>query len=569
MPSRRITNYYAILGISHNASAKDINSAYKKLALKYHPDKKTTTTTTTTSDDPSADEFQKIQEAIETLRDPILKQSHDDKLRLNGYRFSDFPDNDHNDPQGTTWRTTQAYPYNPWDPRARYMYSYGNSVHMDPFSPDSLAEKARVQVEIRVGEMLRKEAEMREAAEAAAAAAAAASEEKGEAGAEGGDYDEEEYEEWIGFNWEERPQTYEEFMEFLKQEEKEKAERRRAAMRANVEKDEEKLRRDGEDEGEEAEVLTDFVRGYDFGHCWRSKEAGLSVPREYHDDFYSEDEDDQGVYWEGYGVKEEDDDSDSDTDDEKEVNPNNTNRDENNDSDSDEDHNGNPLGPNTTDQPPDTYYHSDHDSYSYYDDSDEYDDEDNDCVDLYSYDDAAENIPDERSSTEYLTARQSSPDSQTKSGVSTSGGESAIFYDFSEELTCLAVPDETPKRSTPGVNLDHAPGYLTPFIPHFKNKLSHPSGRYTAQDLLTEVTGMILEIYCDWLESIRLTVPEAKPLQKGQEPQHCLHLGGWEKHFNRTSCDECQLWKPLYTLTCPGCGIEACVGCKFSGCCVR
>ncbi|PYI03618.1 DnaJ-domain-containing protein [Aspergillus sclerotiicarbonarius CBS 121057] len=564
MPSRTITNYYAILGISHNASLKDINSAYKKLALKYHPDKKTATT----SDGPSSDEFQKIQQAIETLRDPILKQSHDDNLRFNGYRFSDFPDDDYNDedyPSGTTWRPTQANRYGTRNPRERYMYSYGHSVHMDPFSADSLAEKARVQVEIRVGEMLKKEAEMREAAEAAAAAAAAASEEKGEAEAEG-DYDEE-YEEWIGFDLDDRPQAYEEFMEFLRNEEEEKAERRRAAMRANVERDEERLKRDEEDEGEEDEVLKDFARGYDFGCCWRSKEAGLSVPREYHEGFYSDDEDGQGVYWDGYDV-DEDDDSDSDADDEEEAKepPNPNKKDENNDDD--EDNGEPPLDPSTTDQPPDTYYHSDHDSYSYYDDSDEYDDEGNDCADLYSYDDAADTPSDERSSTEYLTA-QASEDSQIKSNVSTSGGGSSIFYDFSEDFTSISFPDEAPKKSTPGVNLALAPDYLAPFIPHFKNKLAHPSGRYTAQDFLTEVTGMILEIYCGWLESVRLTMPEAKPLQRGQDPQHCLHLGCWEKHFNKASCEECQLWKPIYTLTCPGCGIEACVGCKFSGCCVR
>jgi curved DNA-binding protein CbpA len=37
-----MVNHYAILGIYQNASLKEINSAYKKLALKYHPDKVTT-----------------------------------------------------------------------------------------------------------------------------------------------------------------------------------------------------------------------------------------------------------------------------------------------------------------------------------------------------------------------------------------------------------------------------------------------------------------------------------------------------------------------------------------------
>ena len=54
----RVTNYYSILGISHNSTLKDINSAYKKLALKHHPDKQGTG-----SADVSNDEFQKVSES--------------------------------------------------------------------------------------------------------------------------------------------------------------------------------------------------------------------------------------------------------------------------------------------------------------------------------------------------------------------------------------------------------------------------------------------------------------------------------------------------------------------------
>lgn len=33
------TNYYDILGVPKSASAADIKKSYKKLAMKYHPDR--------------------------------------------------------------------------------------------------------------------------------------------------------------------------------------------------------------------------------------------------------------------------------------------------------------------------------------------------------------------------------------------------------------------------------------------------------------------------------------------------------------------------------------------------
>jgi curved DNA-binding protein len=64
------TDYYKILGVDKNASEKDIKQAYRKMAMKYHPDR--------TQGDKSAEEmFKKISEAYAVLSDKEKREQYD------------------------------------------------------------------------------------------------------------------------------------------------------------------------------------------------------------------------------------------------------------------------------------------------------------------------------------------------------------------------------------------------------------------------------------------------------------------------------------------------------------
>ena len=63
-------DYYKILGISKNASTDEVKKAYRKLAIKYHPDKNK-------GDKSAEDRFKEINEANEVLSDPEKRKKYD------------------------------------------------------------------------------------------------------------------------------------------------------------------------------------------------------------------------------------------------------------------------------------------------------------------------------------------------------------------------------------------------------------------------------------------------------------------------------------------------------------
>ena len=56
-------DYYKILGVDKKASQEDIKKAFRKLAVKYHPDKNP-------GDKKAEEKFKEISEANDVLSDP-------------------------------------------------------------------------------------------------------------------------------------------------------------------------------------------------------------------------------------------------------------------------------------------------------------------------------------------------------------------------------------------------------------------------------------------------------------------------------------------------------------------
>lgn len=81
-------DYYNRLGVSQTASPEEIKKAYKKLAMQHHPDRP----------DGNKILFQQINEAYDTLKDPVKRQEYDNpipkqKFNYNSQNVNDIFDN--------------------------------------------------------------------------------------------------------------------------------------------------------------------------------------------------------------------------------------------------------------------------------------------------------------------------------------------------------------------------------------------------------------------------------------------------------------------------------------------
>ena len=63
-------DYYEILGVSREATEADIKKSYRKLAVKYHPDKNP-------GDKAAEEKFKEISSAFEVLKDSEKRRKYD------------------------------------------------------------------------------------------------------------------------------------------------------------------------------------------------------------------------------------------------------------------------------------------------------------------------------------------------------------------------------------------------------------------------------------------------------------------------------------------------------------
>jgi curved DNA-binding protein CbpA len=83
-------NYYEVLGVKENATSEEIRKAYKKLAIKWHPDKNPD------NKEFAEEKFKSISEAYNVLSDP-KKREEWENYRNGGFN-GDFNMNDFDDP---------------------------------------------------------------------------------------------------------------------------------------------------------------------------------------------------------------------------------------------------------------------------------------------------------------------------------------------------------------------------------------------------------------------------------------------------------------------------------------
>ncbi|XP_062179526.1 uncharacterized protein LOC133884198 [Phragmites australis] len=143
----RQPSYYAVLGVARGASAAEIRAAYRKLALKWHPDKIKMGRDPRVAEEAKA-RFQQIQEAYEVLSDAskrVLYDRDEDAKGMNDFagemvatmsKMNKEPDDDSFDEIFSMIdKMTQGFGESPPKPPRRPKKPSSSSSHSEPAVP--------------------------------------------------------------------------------------------------------------------------------------------------------------------------------------------------------------------------------------------------------------------------------------------------------------------------------------------------------------------------------------------------------------------------------------------------
>lgn len=141
-------NLYEVLGISKTASQDEIKKVYKKLAMKWHPDRHAGKST----EKEAQKKFPEIQAAYNTLSDPKQKEAYDMELNYGGQRQSQGPKGWGNSHQSSGFedffrdafnqqRQRQSsiglkVPFHMADAGGTFQYGHGKNITLEPGTPD-------------------------------------------------------------------------------------------------------------------------------------------------------------------------------------------------------------------------------------------------------------------------------------------------------------------------------------------------------------------------------------------------------------------------------------------------
>ncbi|KAL4802670.1 hypothetical protein BDV18DRAFT_163634 [Aspergillus unguis] len=509
---------YELLEISANASLKDINSAYKRLALKHHPDK--------TDGNDAAIKFQKINEAVEILRNPDTRAVHDKQL------------SHRNNPPSEEERLFASPEYTGWKPNGmyrgsykfenKYMFSYGESVHMKPHSEESREELARCEKE-RVEEKERRENLYRAA----------------DISAEKEEWDMQFRRSWMC--------TFDPEADSFRDADQCEEELRSTSTGLNPGADHFREPKRGEKDvgvayspvepvwwaGAEPQreqhgfsaadtgVDNDFLREYKFGHDVEAEVVEQGPARDTDaraagpESEATPDESELGPrvpYEDGPDLIDLDFDDTTSTDGVKKGSWGESEAESNTNAKYDID--ASTHMPQTPDKCfkrtmsgtwPDTPSESQNRAYA---ETTENADQESAPSIYYDFSDAA-SLPAKRDNNDAL---HDSYNEGFSNAVSSDVSSSPLWYDLADFNQSSIYP------------------YLCPFIPYFTRKLADERSLYTKDDCYGELKGMVMETYCGWLEALRVTIPGAQESANACDPCACRHLGYWTKELGHEAC---------------------------------